>query len=62
MSGPKPLMNRKQASAVNSSEDACSAELVLMTQYVTVVVIIVLTPSQLVKKSAFPHFHSYIPP
>jgi len=31
MSGPKPFMNRKQASAVNSSEDACAAKLVLVT-------------------------------
>lgn len=31
MSGPKSFMNRKQASAVNSPEDACSAELVLVT-------------------------------
>lgn len=31
MSGRKSVMNRKQASAVNSSEDTCSEELVLVT-------------------------------
>lgn len=32
MNDPKSLMNRKQASAVNNTEDTCSEELVLVSK------------------------------